>query len=68
MKRYRAIIAKPETETALQVTIRAKSLTVACKQLEEQYGESAVYSLHLEENEPQRAGDSSTRNRYSDWV
>ncbi len=64
MKRYRAIIARPETETALQVTVRAKTLTVACKQLEAQYGESAVYSLHRDEDEPQLTGDSSTRNRF----
>jgi hypothetical protein len=66
MTRYRAIIANPETETALQVTVRAKSLTVACKKLEEQYGQSAVYSLHREEDAPQLSGDTSTRNKYRD--
>jgi hypothetical protein len=58
MNRYRAIIARPETETALQITVRAKSLTVACKQLEAQYGESAVYGLHREEEAPQRIDDT----------
>lgn len=68
MRRYRAIIANPETETALEVTVRAKSLTMACKQLEKEYGDSAVYSLHREDDALQLAGDSSTRNRYQEAV
>lgn len=62
--RYRAIIARPETETALQVTVRARSLTVACKRLEDEYGQSAVYSLQREDDAPQLSGDSGVRNRY----